>query len=159
MKNALVRVLCVVASTTPALLSAQPVPKPSAEEARRVMDYYYQGQGQGPLLVDFRACLKVDTEPSSKTKGSCIEQVKGPVKRNSQVYAWAVWLLPEGEADEDVFIQFVHDGTVRSTQDMKLAGVFRTRTWRSSTLGKSGKWELKAVRKGTELGKVELTVE
>ena len=70
---------------------AQPAaPPPPAEEIKRVLDYYYTGKDRGPALVELKACLKVDVAKDSPTKSECVEPVKGPVKKNTVVHAWAL---------------------------------------------------------------------
>jgi hypothetical protein len=69
------------------------------------------------------------------------------------------WLVPAGDTYEDVEVQFLHDGKLRSTQDVKLAGVFRTRGWRSNSVTRPGAWQIRVVRGGQTLGEVSFQVE
>ncbi len=134
-------------------------PPPPAEEVRRVLDYYYNGKDRGPTLVELKACLKVDATKESATRHECIEEVKGPVKVNTTVHGWTMWFLPKGANYEDVTLQFAHEGTVRSTIDIKLDTEMRARTWRSQGLTKKGKWTISVVRAGTVLGTTTVTAE
>lgn len=139
--------------------AAPGAPPPPADEIRRVIDYFYNGKDRGPALLDVKACLKVDGEKNSTTKFECVEPVNGPVKVDTTVHGWTQWYLPEGSKYDDVVLQFIHEGQVRSTIDVALTSSGRTRTWRSSKLTKKGKWTLKVLRGSTELGNTVVTVE
>jgi hypothetical protein len=135
------------------------VPVPSAAEAKKVTDYYFYGRDKGPLLIELKPCLKVDSGKDSPTKNDCVEAVSGPVKKGTTVHAWTLWLVPEGGSYDDVSIQYLFEGQVRSTMDVKLdKGGQRSRTWRSSGLTRSGKWEIKVMRGTRELGSATVTV-
>lgn len=134
-------------------------PPPPADEVRRVLDYYFNGKDRGPTLVELKACLKVDSAKDSPTRFDCVEEVKGPVKVNTTVHGWTMWFLPKGANYDDVTLQFAHEGTVRSTVDVKLDTEMRARTWRSQSLTKKGKWTISVVRGGTVLGTTTVTAE
>ena len=140
----------------PALAVAAP---PSAEEAVKTVTYYYEGAAEGPLLLKATACLKVDEAKDSKTKNDCLEAVSGPVAKGTKVSAWTMWMVPIGGKYEDVTIQVLHDGVVRETKDVALTlESLRMRTWKTTTLSKSGKWEMKIARGGTELANLVVEV-
>ena len=142
-----------------AAAAAPSAPPPPAEEIRRVLDYYYNGKDRGPSLVELKACLKVDSGKDSLTKFDCLEEVKGPVKVNTTVHGWMTFFLPKGSNFDDVVLQFAHEGTVRSTIDIKLEGEMRSRTWRSQQLSKKGKWTVSVLNHGTVLGTATITAE
>lgn len=144
------------AAQTPA---PTPTTAPTADEARKVIDFFFDGQNQGPLLVDFTACLKVDTEKDSETRHSCVEPVTGPVAKDTIVSAWMRWMVPRGGEYDDVVVQVLHNGVVRQTKDVTLKEAFRTRTYRSVRLSKSGTWELKVMRGSTEIASASVTVQ
>src|SRR5439155_1939216 len=50
---------------TPALAAA-----PTADEIKKVEDYYESGKADGPVLLEFTPCLKVDKKPGEERK-SC----------------------------------------------------------------------------------------
>ena len=140
-----------VADAGVAAPAAPLVPVPTQTEARRVLDYYHQGKAQGPVLIDLKLCTKVDTAKDSPTKSDCLDRIEGPVKTNTNVHGWTVWLVPEGGNYEDVTIQFVYQGQVRNTQDLRLNNAGRSRAWRTANLSKAGTWEIKVVRGDKEL--------
>ncbi len=139
------------------LSPASNVEVPTTAEAKKVLDYYYRGRQIGPLLVELKACLKVDSS-EGPTKSECLEPVSGPVKKGSTVHAWTLWIVPDGGDYDDVVLQWTLDGQVRSTTDVKLTAAFRSRTWRPSAVHKAGKWEIKVLRGGATLGSTVVNV-
>lgn len=143
------------------LAAAAPAPAaaaPSAEEIKRVLDYHESGKDLGPVLLDLVACLKVDFTKNSPTIYTCLEPVKGPVKKGAVITAWTSWFCPKGGSYDDLFVQFVHEGVVRSTLDLKVEGGWKTRNTRSSSLGKPGSWQVKVLRGTRELASVAVEV-
>ena len=139
--------------------NAPPGSAPTADEIKRVMDYQEHGKAHGPVLLDLLPCLKVDTAKASATAYDCVEPVKGPVKKGTTVSAWMSWLCPRGGVYEDLVVQFVHEGQVRQTIDLKVEGLARVRMFRSHQLGKSGQWQIRVTRGDKELATAAVTVE
>lgn len=159
MKRALIALVMVGSLRAFAQDAGSTEPPPPADEIKRVLDYYYNGKDRGPALVELKACLKVDSTKGSPTLNECVEEVKGPVKVNQAVHGWLAWYVPKGGSYEDVSVQFLLNGEVRSTQDIKLDGEGRTRTWRTQAATKKGKWTIKVTYKGKELGSTTYTAE
>jgi len=140
--------------------AAAPVgPPPPAEEIKRVLEYQENGKDRGPALLDVVPCAKVDSTKGSPTSFTCIEPITAPVKKGSVVHVWTQWFCPKGGKYEDVSIQSLVDGQVRNTVDVTIEGLARTRTWRTFTLNKPGKWQLKVLQGGKELGMTSVVVE
>jgi hypothetical protein len=137
---------------------ARDVPMPSSDEGRRVIDYYYYGKDKGPLLLEWKACLKVDNNKASPTKNECIEPVSGPVKKNSNVHFWTTWLVPQDGKYDNVRVQYLYNGEARNTLDVTLQPAFRSRDWRTASLGKAGKWTIKVLYGDKELASTDVTV-
>ncbi len=135
------------------------LPAPSALEVKKVLDYYFGAKGQGPILVELKLCSKVDGSKDSPTRAECTEEATGPIFKKGTLQVWSLWLVPEGDAYEDVTFQYVHDGVARSTFEVPLKAAYRTRVWRPMPLTKSGKWEVKVLRAGKELASLKLNVE
>ncbi len=160
---ALASSLALAEEPAPQPAKATPAEAPSPAEVKKVIHYYYGGKDAGPVLADFKACTKVDTGKNSPTKNECLEEVKGPVKKGTNVHAWTLWLVPDGGNYEDIAIQYLHEGQVRSTMDIKLTTSLRSRTYRASPLSKAGKWTIKVVRgsgdAAKELASIDVKVE
>jgi hypothetical protein len=132
---------------------------PSADDAMKVVTWYYDGKDDGPLLLKAVPCLKIDDAKDSKTKNECIQPAGDTVPKGSKVSLWTAWMVPVGGKFDDITVQFLLDGTVRETKDVSVAESWRTRTWSTSTLSKPGKWEIKILRGGTELSSSAITVQ
>ncbi len=145
-------------ATAPATPSGPVVPPPSAASIREVVDYLENGKDRGPALLDLIPCTKVDNTKGSPTQFSCIEPVTKPVAKGTTVFAWLQWYCPKDGKYEDVQIQFLHEGTVRQTIDIPVAGFGRTRGWRGSNLNKVGKWTIKVSRGDKELSSTTVDV-
>jgi len=140
--------------------AAAPPPAPTPEEINKVLNYEDNGKDSGPILLQLVPCNKVDTAKGSPTQFTCIEPITGPVKKGTTVNAWLQFFCPKGGKYEDVTLQWLLDGQVRTTTDVKVEGQGRTRTWKASTLSKPGKWQIKLQRGGADMGKpVDVTVE
>lgn len=139
--------------------NAEPVAAPSADEIKRVLDYQENGKEKGPTLLDVVPCAKVDSTKGSPTAFTCIEPITAPVKRGTSVQVWTQWFCPKGGRYEDVAIQAALEGQVRSTVDLTIEGVSRTRTWRPFIVNKAGKWQFKVSQGGRELGTASVVVE
>ncbi|MBI5544360.1 MAG: hypothetical protein HY901_10750 [Deltaproteobacteria bacterium] len=143
--------------TAPAMALAENEPSP--EEIHRVLDYFNSGKGRGPILTGFRACVAVDTRKDSSTRFECTEEAAGTVKKGTLLHAWTAWFVPQGDSYDDVVVQFLHEGSLRSTHDLSVSGAFRTRSFKSQTLSKSGTWEIKVVRAEKVLASSKIVVE
>lgn len=146
----------LVAGLVPGAALAGEQPDPAA--ALQTITYYFDGKDDGPVLMDAMACLKVDDEKGSDTRYECLEPLSGTVAKNTRVYGWTKWLVPKGGVYEDVMIQFLHDGMVRTTKDVKLTESLRMRTYRSEKLTKAGEWEIKIIRGSETLKSFKVTV-
>ena len=132
---------------------------PTKDEIARVVSYYMEGKGSGPVLTEFKPCLEVDTKKGSATQWECVQPVAGAVKKNTPVHAWTSWLVPQGDKYDDIMVQFVHEGVVRATNDASVTAALRTRTYKTKTLNKTGKWEIKILRGSEELAAAVVNVE
>lgn len=135
------------------------LPAPTAESIRQVYAYHFQGAGRPPILVDLVPCLEGDNKKDSETRYECLKPVDGPVELNSTVSAWTTWLVPRGEDQKGISVQFVHEGIVRQTKDLVVNGSsVRARAFTSAKLNKAGRWSLLVLSGTKELGRTELTV-
>lgn len=122
------------------------VTKPSPDAVKSVWDFFYKGKGAGVVLADAKLCTKVGKE--GETKFECTEEV-GPegVKAGSTVMVWQAYLVPQGDAVEDITIQLKQGDTVRETKDVAVKGEgWRARTWTGLRLPKAGDWTIVIAR-------------
>ena len=105
----------------PASILAQE--KPSAAEAKKVIDYFYQGKGQGAILMAHKLCTKIYEE--GPLKYECQEEITGgQIKKDREVYLWMNYLVPTGDK-ANIIIQYKRNNMVRSVSDFELPGSLR----------------------------------
>ncbi len=123
---------------------------PTPDAAKSVIDFFYNGQGQPPVLVEGVLCKDVEKK-NKETKFDCNEAFGAEASKGETVNVHLTYLVPKGD-EKELMIQAVHDGVVRATKDVKIKGQgLRTRTWRAFTLKKEGKWEFKVLDGATVL--------
>jgi hypothetical protein len=132
-------------------VAAAPVEKPTPEAILSFWQYYFKGQGNGPVLADAKLCLEISKE--GDTKNECAKEVPAEgVKAGTPIYVWQAYLLPQGEVVEDMALQVKLGDTVRETKDIKLKGEsIRTRQWTYVKPAKAGTWKLVLLRGDQEV--------
>jgi hypothetical protein len=148
MKKMLTRsMVCAALTLSPVALAqdeapaATPANKPSADGVRDTWNYFYKGQGQGPVLVEAKLCTEVAKEGPNKFE--CIAELDpaGGVKAGTTVMLWQSYLVPQGDSIEDLSVQVKQGTTVRETKDVKVKGDgWRSRQWTGVRLNKPGSW-------------------
>lgn len=120
--------------------------KPSSDEMKKVLDYYYNGEGQGAVLVEYKFCEDVLREGPNKNE--CSAELAASPAKDQPVFLWMAYSLPKNESDRDILIQMNHNGITREVQSVQINGSLRYRTWKRIVFKKSGKWELKITQDG-----------
>ena len=122
----------------PASILAQE--KPAAAEAKKVIDYFYQGKGQGAILMAHKLCTKIYEE--GPLKYECQEEITGgQIKKDREVYLWMNYLVPTGDK-ANIIIQYKRNNMVRSVSSFELPGSLRYRIWKKIPTDKSGEWQV-----------------
>lgn len=134
--------------------------KPTADETRKVITYYFTGQGNGAVLMDKVMCGEIGQEDPDKNE--CIYVIDpGRIGQNQELYIWMSFLVPS-EATADILVSFNHKGKVRRTGSVKLKGATRFRTWKKIPTHKTGQWTATITQemedKDLELGSIQYTV-
>ena len=129
----------------PALAQA-PAARPSPEAVKSTWDYFYRGQGQGPVLVELKLCLEVDKEGPNRFE--CTKEAPaGGVKAGTPVLVWQSYLVPQGDSADDLTVQVKQGATLRETRDVTLKGEgWRSRQWVGVRLTKPGAWSISVLR-------------
>lgn len=136
----------------------EPVKAPSADAVKSTWEYFYKAQGQGPVLVDAKLCTEVAKDGPNKFE--CTAEV-GPegVKANTTVNVWQSYLVPQGDAIDDLMVQVKQGNVVRETKDVKIKGEgWRTRQWTGVRLSKAGEWTITIMRGDQELKSIKVKV-
>lgn len=124
----------------------EPQKAPSADAVRDTWNYFYKGQGQGPVLVEAKLCTEVGKEGANKFE--CVAEVPPEgIKANSNVMVWQSYLVPQNDSIEDLMVQVKQGNTVRETKDVKIKGEgWRSRQWTGVRLSKPGDWSIVILR-------------
>ena len=142
----------------PAILLAQEKPTPA--EAKKVIDYYYQGKGQGAVLVESKLCSQIYEEGPYKYE--CQEVVTGgQIEKDREVSLWMNFLVPAGD-QPDIIIHFKRNNKVRGVSNLELPGAVRYRTWKKIPTERLGDWEISIIQElpdtDINLGEIQYSV-
>lgn len=138
------RFLCVLILLFVSAGAASAQAPPTPDEVERVLSYYYQGEGQAPILWQLQLCE--DVPRSGENRLGC----EGEVGLSDLTVGTAydlrmVFLVPEGMETDDVLVQYNRGGITRATDDVTLSGSLRYRTWTTFTPRDPGEWILKVL--------------
>ena len=153
------KLLCLLLSLFS--FSALAVDVPSAAETKKVLDFYYNGQGQGVVLFETLLCKEIAKEGDNKN--NCSEVItNGTATKGEAVNLWMAYLVPNGEENQNIIVQFEHKGVTRMVKNIQINGSIRYRTWRKISFNKTGSWTAKIFHeKGDDtilLNSVNITV-
>jgi hypothetical protein len=126
--------------------AAAPAARPSPQAVQSTWDYFYRGQGQGPLLVELKLCLEVGKEGPQRFE--CTQEAPADgVKAGTPVMVWQSYLVPQGDTVEDITVQVKQGNTIRETKDVRLKGEgWRARQWVGVRFSKPGAWSVTVLR-------------
>ena len=121
-------------------------------------DYYFRGQGQGPLLVDARLCTEVGA--TGERHLDCLTELPGgDAKAGTTVYVWQSYLVPRGDTVDDLRVEVRQGDVLRATRDVTVRGEgWRSRSSVKVTLGRPGTWTLSILRGNQTLRRFEVKV-
>ncbi|MFP2925867.1 hypothetical protein ACLESO_11745 [Pyxidicoccus sp. 3LG] len=136
----------------------EPAKMPSADSVRDTWNYFYKGQGQGPVLVDAKLCTEVAKDGPNKFE--CVTEVGAEgLKAGTTVMLWQAYLVPQGDSVEDIMVQTKQGNTVRETKDVKVKGEgWRARQWTGVRLNKPGAWTVTVMRGDQVLKELQVKV-
>ena len=114
---------------------------PPAKMVKEVVDYFYEGQTDGPILTDAELCKTVKSfnceEPADPKAFSAGEPAR----------IWMQFFVPKGGTYDDIFVEYKHEGVPRNLAAHKVEGSIRYRLVDSYKLNKLGKWTI-TIKKG-----------
>ena len=114
---------------------------PSPMEVKKVLDYYYQGQTQPPILVDLKLCESIFKEGDEKNNCENVIDVNS-ITNGTSANIWMNFLVPK-DTTASILIQLNQKGITRATRNTSISGSFRYRTWKKVTFNRTGDWTLK----------------
>ena len=126
----------------PATLLAQQKPTPA--EAQKVILYYYQGIGQGAVLMDHKLCAQIYEE--GPLKFECQEEITGgQIQKGQEAFLWMNYMVPAGDK-ADIIIHYKRNEKVRSVSNFELPGALRYRIWKKIPTDKTGDWQIQIIQ-------------
>ena len=139
------RIICALAGTLlcgPLVAMAQD--KPTPEEARKVINYYFNGKGRGVIPIEYKLCKEISKK--GETKNECVTEIpNNTVAKGEEVYLWMNFLVPVGEKSK-ILLQYSRKNKVRNTSNVTLGGSTRFRTWKKIPTTTTGDWKVTMVQ-------------
>jgi len=125
---------------------------PPAKAVKEVVDYFYNGQNEGPILIDSNLCKSVKDleceqaiEPNAVVLGDLIQ-------------VWMQFFVPRGGVYDDIMVEYKHEGIPRNLNAHKIEGSIRYRVVDKYKIDKPGNWTV-TIKKGlTSLKEFQITV-
>lgn len=119
------------------------VAAPSSDTVKQTVDYFYNGQDEGPILMDARLCQTVENlectaeiDPSSVGAGDTVNVL-------------LQFFVPKDAVYDDIIVEYTHNGVPRRLTSHKIEGSIRYRILNKYKLNKPGEWSI-SIKKGTE---------
>lgn len=139
--------LAILLTMTPAAAAA-----PTAKMVKDVVDYYYSGQSEGPILTEAKLCKAVkDFE--------CTEPIDpAGVKKGETVNVWMRFFVPKGASYDDILVEYKYDDIPRRLTPHTVESSIRYRLVDKNTVDKAGKWTITVKRGITKLKDFKITV-
>jgi hypothetical protein len=114
---------------------------PKAKIIKEVIDYFYNGQKEGPVLTDAKICKTI--------KGLNCEDTMdlNAVRAGESVKVWMQFFVPKGAVYDDIFVEYKHEGLPRYLTAHKVEGSIRYRVVDTYKPDKIGNWTI-TIKKG-----------
>ena len=134
--------------------------KPTSEEARKVIDYYFHGKGKGVVPMEYKFCQEVSLK--GENKNECVSEISAnSVKKGQEAYLWMNFLVPAGE-EAKILLQYSRNNMVRDTSNVSLGGATRYRTWKRIPTSTPGDWKVRLIQEmsdaDVEVGQLQYSV-
>lgn len=141
--------VCLAASFGPAIAQD----KPASDAARKVIDYYFNGKGQGVVPMEYKFCREVALK--GENKNECVSEISDKtLRKGEEAYLWMSFLVPSGD-EPNILLQYSRNNMVRDTANFSLRGAVRYRTWKRIPTATAGDWKIRLVQ---ELSNTDLDV-
>ncbi len=118
--------------------------KPTPEEAHKVINYYFNGKGQGVIPIEYMICKEISKK--GETKNECVTEIPNKtVAKGEEVYLWMNFLVPVGEKSK-ILLQYSRKSKVRNTSTVTLSGSTRFRIWKKIPTTTTGNWKVTMIQ-------------
>jgi len=154
----MIYILAVASLCVPFAALAQD--KPTPEEARKVINYYFNGKGQGVIPMEYKLCKEISQKGDMKNE--CITEISDKkIAKGEDAYIWMNFLVPAGD-ESKILLQYSRKNMVRNTSNVSLGGATRFRTWKKIPTGTAGDWKVNLIQEldnaDVDIGQVEFSV-
>lgn len=151
-KKAALHSLAIAICTFSILISANAIAAPDAEKTREVVDYFYNGQKEGPILIDSKLCKNI--------KGlECQDRLEAnTLSMGETLKVWMQFFVPKDELYDDIFVEYKHNGIPRNLQTHKVEGSIRYRLVNAYKPDKTGDWTVTINRGSKKLNTLNFKV-
>lgn len=125
---------------------------PPAKSVQEVVDYFYNGQKEGPILSDSNLCKSI--------KDLECEQALEPnaIALGDLIHVWMQFFVPKGGVYDDIMVEYKHEGVPRNLNAHKVESSIRYRVADKYKVDKAGKWTITIKRGLTSLKEFQITV-
>ena len=114
---------------------------PEASIVKEVVDYFYNGQKEGPILTESKICKTVNNL-------NCDEPFDlNAVPAGQSVKVWMQFFVPKGAVYDDIFVEYKHENLPRHLTAHKVEGSIRYRVVDTYKPDKIGNWTI-TIKKG-----------
>ena len=122
-------------------LNTAAVAAPTAKMVKEVVDYYYNGQKEGPILTEAKLCKAVKNYECTET----LDPKK--VAKGETINVWMRFLVPKGVSYDDILVEYKHEDIPRRLTPHKIESSIRYRLVDKNSVDKAGNWTI-TVKKG-----------
>ncbi len=123
------------------LLSTAAAAAPTAKMITEVVDYYYNGQKEGPILTEAKLCKDVKNFECTETLNP------DSLSKGQTVNVWMQFFVPKGASYDDIVVEYKHEGVPLRMTPHKIEGSIRYRLVDKSILNRPGNWTI-TIKKG-----------
>lgn len=125
---------------------------PTAEMVKEVIDYYYTGQEEGPILTDVKLCSAIADKECEGSIDPNAVPLGEPVK------VWMRFLVPKGSVYDDILVEYSYESTPWRVLPHKIEGAIRYRLVDTYAMQKPGNWTINIKRGAETLKSFNVTV-
>ena len=130
--------------------SAEASPPPKT--LKDAVNYFYNGQNEGPVLVDTKLCKAIH----SLDCRSGLDPNAIPI--GETVNVWMQFFVPKDAVYDDIMVEYAHEGVPRMLTPHKIQGSIRYRLVDKHKLDKPGSWTISVKKGKTSLKKIDVKV-
>ena len=123
------------------VLNTAAVAAPTAKMVKEVVDYYYNGQKEGPILTEAKLCKAVKNYECTETLNP------NNVTKGETINVWMRFFVPKGASYDDILVEYKYEGIPRRLTPHKIDSSIRYRLVDKNSADKPGNWTI-TVKKG-----------